>query len=210
MARRSTSCGAHAGECRLVSNSEGTFCTLSGIETAGPKLVCYNFESAGNRVYCSTSKRTKRRRSEHSLALKSRAMKSINKWKQCMQTLYPTLPDAYAHNLARSLCEWSTTLELCKSTHPAIRKWPMLFVATVTSHMASGGASDRDGTVIVPASAALEKRQLDHKLYKTFGITCRAMSIAWRKLRSVALDEDGMLIPANAFPFDISTCAGDC
>lgn len=202
-------CNAHAGECKLISNSEGTFCTLSGIELAGPALVCYNFESAGNRVYNKTSTTTKLRRSQHSISIKNRALKSVTKWKTCVSKLYPTLSASLVHSLSQALCAWSAKLELCKATHPAIKRWPMIFAATVLSRMASGGAVDRNGSTLVPANAELAALELDHKLYKTFGVTCRSMSIAWRKVRTAALDENGVLISANAFPFDISTAPGN-
>lgn len=197
------SCGAHAGECLLRSNSEGTFCTISGIEVAGPKCVCYNFDCAGNRIHTKTSTQKKLRRSQQSLNIKSRALLSITTWKNSVKTLYPELTTTLLQSLARALCEWSTKLELCKPTHPAIKRWPLLFAATVLSHMATGGATDKNGTPIVPPNNELAKLEIDHKLYKTFGITCRSMSIAWRKLRDAALDERGVLIPANCFPLRI-------
>ena len=196
-------CGAHAGECVLCTTSEGTCCTLSGIEVAGPQLVCYNFEAAGNRVFRKTTAQTRKRRSEQSLAIKSRAMKSITTWKECVSSLYPALPPAYTHSLATALCDWSNQLKLCKATHPAIKRWPMLFAATVTSHMATGGVYDCNGACLVPSSTQLAALELDHKVYKTFGITCRAMSIAWRRLRAAVLDQSGKIIAANAFMFNI-------
>lgn len=203
MSTVSSLCGAHAGECVLCTTSEGTCCTLSGIEVSGPQLVCYNFESAGNRVFRQATAQTRQRRSEQSLAIKSRAMKSITTWKDCVLRLYPTLPPGYAHSLATALCDWSTQLNLCKGTHPAIKRWPMLFAATVTSHMATGGVYDRSGQCVVPNSAHLAALALEHKEYKKFGITCRSMSIAWRQLRAAVLDSSGMLISANAFTFSI-------
>tara|TARA_Y100000592_G_scaffold72232_1_gene112371 strand:- start:367 stop:576 length:210 start_codon:yes stop_codon:yes gene_type:complete len=67
--------------------------------------------------------------------------------------------------------------------------------------MAAGGATDCNGKTIVPFVKELKLLELDHRKYKTFGITCRSMSVAWRRVRAATLDHSGALLPNNAFPF---------
>ena len=172
---------------------------ISGIEVEGPVLMCYNFESAGNRIHTQTSQRLKLSRAKHSLQKKNKSTNLLTTWRFVLRRLYPTLLPAYAHKLAAALNAWSNKLNVCKQTHPAIKRWPLLFTATVTSHMATGGAKDSAGAEIIPNSPELAKCELKHHQYKTFGLMCRDMSNAWRQIRAAALTDSGVILPARAF-----------
>ena len=182
-------CGHHAGECPRESTSEGTFCTISGVELEGPALIEYDYSRAGNRPRAATSVATKARRKAHSLRKKERSISSPQVWSAALSRLCPSLPGPARQSLSAALLAWSTTLDLCRKTHPAMRTWPLLFTATVTSHM----AEHTPGNVIVPAVPALARHCPDHSDYKRFGISCRAMSVTWRSIRSKALGPGGVL-----------------
>ena len=185
------SCGAHAGECPQESTSEGTFCTLSGIQLAGPAEVEYDYTRAGNRCRHATSATTKARRQTRSIERKMRVVTSPDAWKQALTKLCPKLPAAVQSSLSRALLEWSSNLDLCRRTHPAMRSWPLLFTATVTSHM----AEHTSGNTLVPAVPLLAEHCPAHSEYKGLGVTCRSMSVTWRAIRAKALGPEGGVKP---------------
>ena len=184
-------CGAHAGECPQVTTSEGTFCTLSGIQLAGPAELEYDYTRAGNRCRYATSAATKSRRQAHSIERKMRAVTSPGAWRQALAKLCPNLPEPVLASLSRALLSWSSTLDLCRRTHPAMRAWPLLFTATVTSHMAEHTA----GNSLVPEVPFLAQHCPAHSEYKGFGVTCRSMSVTWRAIRAKALGPGGVVKP---------------
>ncbi|MBN19773.1 MAG: hypothetical protein CL678_00695 [Bdellovibrionaceae bacterium] len=197
----------HAGDCPLVTNSEGTFCMVSGYELEGPREVCYNFESAGNRVRRQTSKTQQSKRKQNSIDRKSRTIKLIGRWRDCVRKLYPNLKPELSLALARALCQWSDLLNLCKPTHPAMRRWPMLFSATVLSHMGGKDVVDARGGVIVPACFGVCQHAIPHNMYqKKFNITCRSMSKTWSTIRKAVLDDKGILLKGKEFSF-VADCA---
>ena len=172
-----------------MSTSEGTFCSLSGVELEGPALVEYDYSRAGNRPRAASSAATKARRKAHSIRKKQRSITSPHVWSSALARLCPTLAVAARDSLSAALLAWSTTLDLCRKTHPAMRTWPLLFTATVTSHM----AEHTPGNVLVPSVPALAVHCPAHTEYKRFGITCRAMSVTWRSIRAKALGTGGAL-----------------
>lgn len=180
-------CGKHAGECPQVSNSEGTFCTLSGVQLAGPEEIEYDYTRAGNRCRYATSAATKRRRQTRSIQKKIRSVSSPDAWKMALVKLCPELSDSVTVPLSRALLNWSRVLNLCRKTHPALRSWPLLFTATVTSHM----AEHTDGNTLVPSVPFLSKHCPAHSDYKGLGVTCRSMSVTWRAIRAKALGPTG-------------------
>ncbi len=188
------SCGHHAGECPQESTSEGTFCTISGVELAGPAEIEYDFSRSGNRIRSLTSAKTKERRKQRSLQKKARSVLSPQTWFNALCRLCPKLPQALAVSLSKALLNWSKSLDLCRHTHPAMRTWPLLFTATVTSHMAEDSPSE---FALVPAVPTLRNYCPKHSEYKRFGISCRSMSVTWRSIRSKAVSSTG--VPEHAF-----------
>ena len=186
-------CGHHAGECPQESTSEGTFCTISGVELEGPAYIEYDYSRAGNRIQQITSEKVKAFRKENSLRKRARKKLSPQVWFNALRRLYPALPAAYVTSLSSELLLWSNKLDLCRKTHPAIRTWPLLFTATVTSHMAE---QTETGAGIVPNVAELTRHCPKHSEYKRFGITCRSMSVTWRAIRGKALSPEGRVVCA--------------
>ena len=186
-------CGHHSGECPQESTSEGTFCTISGVELAGPAYIEYDYSRAGNRIQQVTSAKVKAFRKETSLKKRERKKLSPHVWYNALCRLCPKLPEEFARSLSSGLLAWSNKLDLCRKTHPAIRTWPLLFTATVTSHMAE---QNETGAGIVPNLAKLSKYCPKHSEYKRFGITCRSMSVTWRAIRGKALSAEGQLVCA--------------
>ena len=181
-------CGHHAGECPQESNSEGTFCTISGVELTGPVEIEYDFSRSGNRIRSITSSRTRHLRKTHSLKKKERSVVSPQVWMLALQRLCPNMSIETTKSLSRALLNWSTSLDLCRKTHPAMKNWPLLFTATVTSHMAEDDASS---CLFVPHVPQLRQYCPKHAEYKRYGISCRSMSVTWRSIRSKVLGPDG-------------------
>lgn len=176
-----------------MSTSEGTFCTISGVELAGPAEIEYDFSRSGNRIRSVTSSKTKERRKAHSLRKKARSALSPETWLAALRRLCPTLPDATASSLSRALLAWSKSLNLCRKTHPAMRTWPLLFTATVTSHMAEDTPSSFS---VVPSTPMLQNYCPKHCEYKRFGISCRSMSVTWRSIRAEVVGPTGTALRA--------------
>ena len=180
-------CGAHAGECPQVTTSEGTFCTLSGIQLAGPAELEYDYTRAGNRGRYATSAATKSRRQAHSIERKMRAVTSPGAWRQALAKLCLNCP-------SRRWC--------CPGAAAGCRRWTVPIyppgdarvaatTATVTSHMAEHTA----GNSLVPEVPFLAQHCPAHSEYKGFGVTCRSMSVTWRAIRAKALGPGGVVKP---------------
>lgn len=184
------SCGAHAGPCPTATNSEGTWCTLSGVELAGPALVCHDMRQCCNAVVARVPLCDRPRRAAASLHRAERQCLSAPRWVAALRALYPHLTPGAAERWSASLRAWSSALSINRVTHPALRTWAMLFTATVTSKLAAGGARAADG-VLLPRVATFAAHAPPHASYPRHGIGCRSMSHTWRQILTAALSRDG-------------------
>ncbi len=180
-------CGGHPGECTTATTSEGTFCTRTGIEVAGPELVCYDFRHCCNTSSGPKTKGTAARRKHNSLGRARRRHMSVGRYRVALEELYGA--DNRWHALAASLKEWSEALNIERQTIAASRAWATIFAATVTSKLGQGERA-RDG-MLLPVVQYFKDRPIHSNVYRSKGVVCRSMSTMWHRIKGAALNEDG-------------------
>ena len=191
------SCGQHGGPCLTEETPEGVFCTVSGFELYPPTTVCHDFRQCCNPLSARLPLATKHHRKENSLRRHSRRLLGPESWRKALRTLYGDALDA--NEIARwadSISKWSSQLQIHKKTAPAMRQWALLFTATVTSKFECGKRGS-SGTILPKCDVF---RAIPHAQYKTFGISCRLMSLTWRKIIGAAMTDSGTVIKPFILP----------
>ena len=192
-------CGGHDGECNTVTTPEGTFCRLTGVEVAGPQVVCHDFRHCCNSTFGPLRKNTVLRRKRASLGAAKRRHMSVNKYRVALEHLYGA--DSRWHALAVSLKEWSEALNIERPTVAASRAWAIIFAATVTSKLAQGEPA-RDGELL-PQLPLFQTKPIDPTAYREKGVVCRSMSTMWHRIKGAALDDDGRVKTPLVLPDSI-------
>lgn len=192
-------CGGHPGECVAVTTSEGTFCTMTGIEVAGPQVVCHDFRHCCNSTFGPRPKGTAQRRKQASLGAAKRRHMSVGKYRVALEQLYGA--DRRWHALAVSLKEWSEALGIERQTVAASRAWAIIFAATVTSKLAQGEPA-RNGQLL-PQLPLFKQRPIDPTVYRSKGVVCRSMSTMWHRIKGAALDDSGHVKTPLVLPSSI-------
>ena len=185
-------CGQHAGECPIASTSEGTWCTISGFELEGPVYTTFDFRQCCNAIAAPVPARDRSRRLAHSLQRAQSTGLNASRWKQALRHLYPAMSDASSLAWSRAIAAWSTQLSVHKMTHPALRRWALLFTATVASKFVDGVCS-AGNKMLLPKVAFFKQHAVPHSAYPSYGVACRAMSATWRKTLNAALAPDGTI-----------------
>lgn len=193
------SCGGHPGECRTVTTSEGTYCTATGIEVAGPQVVCHDFRHCCNGTFGPLPRGTAARRKKASLGAARRRHMSVGRYRAALEALYGA--DARWQALAAALKDWSEALDIERPTVAASRAWAIIFAATVTSKLGQGEPA-RDG-VLLPMLPFFKDRPMSASAYRSKGVVCRSMSTMWHRIKGAALDEGGRVKTPLAIPHTI-------
>jgi len=176
-------CGHHAGECPTVTTSEGTFCTLFGVELAGPGYVCTDMRQCCNRVAARLPRATAAQRAKQSIETSLRRELAEHKWVAAMARLYPRICEQERIRWAQQIRDWSVRLGTTPHTHPSIRQWAALFTATVCDKLATQGGG------LCPRVQAFAFHPVDSKRFKgEFGFNCHKLNKTWRLTRERAID----------------------
>ena len=190
-AMRGYNCGHHAGECPTATTSEGTFCTLYGVQVDGPSLVCSDFRWSCSRVVARAPAATAALRARQSLERSTKRALGPPQWKAAMARLYPDMAEPLRDGYADAFRRWSLRLAVTPTTHPSVRQWAILFSATVGDKLATGDN-------LCAAVGEFGRLQVDPRTFNPkFGFSCKKMNATWRSIRNKAMDAQtgSVLIP---------------
>ncbi len=202
------SCGQHGGPCLTEETSEGVFCTVSGYELHPPAAVCHDFRQCCNPLSARLPASSKKHRKANALRRHSRRLLGAEAWRGALRTLYGAALSAdEVAAWAASISKWSSELQIHKQTAPAMRQWALLFTATVTSKIEKGKMGSQ-GTV-VPKCNTFAACAIPHTQYKHYGISCRLMSLTWRKIIHAAMTDAGVVVKPFTPPKTVSDVFGD-
>lgn len=182
---RGFNCGHHVGECPTVTTSEGTFCTLYGVQVAGPALECSDFRQCCNALRARRPAATAAARAKQSLERCSRLALAHHKWHSAMTLLYPGVDEATRNAYADAFRDWSARLGTTPKTHPGLRQWAALFSATVGDKLAMTppGAGLLCSRTEIFANNPVDPRIFQDKL----NFSCKKLNSTWRKIREAAI-----------------------
>ena len=96
---------------------------------------------------------------------------------------------AMLDNVANWIHQFAHKLQIHKHTHPALRSFPSIFVATIAELMVNGVTIG--GTIAVPKLPFATYHRVPHVLWGYFGAPCRKISTTTRKVRLRVADNDG-------------------
>ena len=164
-----------------MTTSEGTFCTITGVEVAGPQYQCVDFRQSCNRVVARAPAATAAARAQQSLERSTKLALGPPRWKTAMARLYPAMDAALRESYADAFRRWSLRLCVTPTTHPSVRQWAILFTATVGDKLATGNT-------LCAAVAEFKRLQVDPKTYKQHKFSCKKMNATWRLIRGKAMD----------------------
>lgn len=175
----------HAGECPTETTPEGTFCTLFGVEVAGPRLECADFRQCNNAVHAKKPVATAALRTRQSLARCTRISLSQHRWRLAVSKLYPNMEQTSRDRYADAFRDWSARLCTTPTTHPGVRQWAVLFSATVGDKLATSSGSG----LLCPRVDEFANNPIDPRAFQLeFGFSCKKINATWRKIRAAAID----------------------